>query len=1207
MSIFYTHAKGKHWHTASRVFAISLLIVLLCEPVLPVAAAHKGSQSAPLIELNLDGASIKDALRQIERQTRYNFVVNDNRLRAVNKTITLSIKDRDINAVLSQILEGTYISYKIKKNHITLIPPADSYRMVPLADSGGSFYHILPNDNTSNELFWSAVPDFNVRGTVKDQDGISLPGVNILVKGTTIGTVTDADGNFSLAVPSGESVLVFSFIGYVSQDVAVNNQSVLNVQMSADITTLSEVVVIGYGTQKKSDLTGSVGTVKAEEIQERQLPSVTQALAGRIAGVSVSVNSGRPGGQSNVRIRGFSSISTSNNPLYVVDGVIMPVGTQTDGSYSLNNAIDNINPADIASIEVLKDASSTAIYGARGANGVIMITTKRGSNAGGKVTYDMQMSVPTIGPNRVEMLNAREFMQVEQLGWDNLKVYDPAGWNSVTNTHSSGRQNPEAARAALTDIGTYSLFDANGNPLYDTDWLKESTQNKLSQNHQLSVTGGNNESSYGVYLGYRDDNGLLLNSYLKRYSGRFVMDSQVKPWLKIGGTLGYNNQQENIVDFGTGGLNSVRMITEALPILPVRYPNGVFSHNKNYSASIEGGQNPVDQMTNNTYDLISRTTMGNMYANIKLAEGLEFRSTVGVNLLERERKRYNGRPAPQTPTYVNPANDRGTARVRSDRETFWSFENYLTYNKRFATIHSLTAMVGQSAQETNIYFFQASSRNFISDFFSTNNIGGAQDFAVDSPPVSSGRTRFAFNSYFGRINYGLMDKYLVTVTGRMDGSSKFGESNKYAFFPSAALAWRVSEEPFLKGNSVVSNLKLRTSYGLTGNSEITTYSALPTLRVVTGVINNARVSGVATNRLGNPDLQWEKTAQSDIGVELGLFNDRVSIEADLYYRKTTDMLLSAPLPVTSGYETITRNVGSMENKGLEFTLNTENFSNDDFSWRTTFNIAMNRNKVLKLANPAPIFGVGNPNFTNQTGVIMEGKPVGSFWGLVRLGTWSTSAEDAAQLAEYNKFANTYRGTGKPLLPGDVKYLDVNGDYAINDADRMIIGNGNPDSYGSFINNIRYKAFDITLDIQYSYGNDLLNMTKHSGEDRTGLANSYRSVLNAWTPEHQNTDIAAVRDSKAGYVSNVDTHWIEDGSFIRGRNLVIGYTLSSSLVERLRLSRARVYVSAQNFFLSTKFSGNDPEVSTYTNPFAQGQTFFDYPKPTTFMFGLSLGL
>jgi TonB-dependent starch-binding outer membrane protein SusC len=1173
-----------------RISVIQIVIAAVFTSVAFCGATNGQGILDKEVTIKIENTQLKNALSKLEKLAGTKFAYSPSIVRDLEK-VTLSAEHEKLGDLLHNLLAPRGISYQVIADRISLYrtPSEES------ADQGSE-----QNDISLNFI--------DIRGKVTDDKGEPLPGVNIIIKGTTRGTTTDSQGEFVINVDDENAVLVFSFIGYEFKEVTVGNQTEILVSLASDVKSLEEVVVVGYGTQKKSDLTGSVGTVKTDEIQERQSPSVSQALAGRVAGVAVSVNSGRPGGQSNVRIRGFSSISTSNNPLYVIDGVIMPVGTQTDGSYSLNNAIDNINPADIASIEILKDASSTAIYGARGANGVVMITTKRGSTTGGKITYDMQLSVPTIGPNRVEMLNAREFLQVEQLGWDNLKVYDPAGWNPTggphgTGSHSSGRQDPQDARAALTNIGTYSLFDVNGEPLYDTDWLKESTQNKLSQNHQLSVTGGDQNNSYGVYLGYRDDNGLLLNSYLKRYSARFVMDSQVKSWLKIGGSLGYNNQLENIVDFGTGGLNVVRMITEALPILPVRYPNGVYSHNKNYSASIEGGQNPVDQILKNTYYLNSKNILGNVYANVKLAEGLELRSTVGVNLLDRERQRYNGRPAPQTPTYVNSANERGTARVRSDEETFWSVENYLTYTKKFGSIHSLTAMLGTSLQETNIYFFQTSSRNFISDFFETNNIGGAQDFAVDSPPISSGSTRFAFNSYFGRVNYSLKDKYLLTVTGRMDGSSKFGESNKYAFFPSAALAWRVSDEPFLNDNPVISNLKVRGSYGLTGNSEIATYSSLPTLRVVTGVINNSRTLGVATNRLGNPDLQWEKTAQSDLGLEIGLFQNRIAVELDLYYRKTTDMLLSAPLPVTSGYETITRNVGSMENKGLEISLVTDNISKGELSWTTTFNISMNRNKVLKLANPAPIFGVGNPNFTNQTGVIMEGQPVGSFWGLVRLGTWGT--DETAEAALYT--VNNYRGTNKPLLPGDVKYLDVDGNHQINDVDRMIIGNGNPDFYGSFINNLHYKGFDLLLDLQFSYGNDVLNMTKHSAEDRTGLANSYRSVLGAWTPENQNSDIAAIRDSKAGYVSNVDTHWVEDGSFLRGRNLVLGYTFPSALTERVKLNKARIYASVQNFFLRTKFSGNDPEVSTYTNPFAQGQTFFDYPKPTVYMFGLSIGL
>ena len=419
---------------------------------------------------------------------------------------------------------------------------------------------------------------------------------------------------------------------------------------------------------------------------------------------------------------------------------------------------------------------------------------------------------------------------------------------------------------------------------------------------------------------------------------------------------------------------------------------------------------------------------------------------------------------------------------------------------------------------------------------------------------------------------------------------------------SAALAWRVSQEDFLKDSKTVSNLKLRTSYGLTGNSEIAPYSSDALLGSgYTAIINNSRVTGVGTNRLANPDLRWEKTAQFDAGVELGLWQNRVNLEGDIYYRKTTDMLLAAPVPRSSGYSSITKNIGSMENMGLELTLNTVNISTSNFSWNSTFNISMNRNKVLSLATPAPIFS-GNPNFLSNTGIIKVGESVGSFWGLTRLGVWTE-----AERAEAAKYAS-YRG-GKPILPGDLKYLDVNGDYAINDADRMIIGHSNPDGWGSFVNNFHYRQFDLLIELQYMYGNDVLNQTHHSGEDRVGIANSFKTVLNAYAPSkgNDNTMIAATRDTRAGYVTNVDSHWIEDGSFIRGKNLLLSYTLPSTASEKMHLSRFRIYASVQNFFLSTKFSGNDPEVTTYGDAFAQGQTFFDYPKPTIYMLGINLAL
>lgn len=1029
---------------------------------------------------------------------------------------------------------------------------------------------------TNVAFFQNGAQTIRVTGTVMDENGSPVPGVGIK-SASGRSSVTDNSGKFTIEVTSAAEMLTFTYIGYKTQTrSAGNGSSPLNIRLApSEAQTLDDIVVVGYGTRRKSDITGAVGSVRQEQLEERPAASLNQALAGRISGVQVNTNSGRPGGQTNVRIRGFSSINTTNNPLYVIDGVILPVGSQTQNS----NAIDFLNPGDIASMEVLKDASSIAIYGARGANGVILITTKRGTSTGGRITYDADFSVPTIGPNRLQMLSAQEYIDVENLAYENAAIYDPEGFARGSYI------DPRIKRLTLPN-----LFDSNGNPLYNTDWVKESTQNKLSQNHQLGLTGGNSESSYGIFLNYRDDNGLLLNSYLRRYSGRFTMDSQIKKWMKIGGSLNYTNQEENLIDIGTGGLNAVRMITESFSFLPVKYPDGTWADNQNYPGA-EGGSNPVHILTDRKYILQTQTALGNVYANINLAEGLELRSVLGANIVTRGRNEYNGRSL-----YGIAFDQRGRAVSDNNRENYWSFENYLTYNKTFKQDHDINAMLGLSWQETNIFGFTASGENFVTDFFENNNLGSASK----PDPGSSRRSRFAFNSYFGRINYTYKGRYYLTATGRADGSSKFGENHKYAFFPSAAVAWRISEEDFLKDNPTISHLKLRGSYGVTGNSEINTYASLSLLSSgYAGIIGNTRVTGVGTNRLANPDLKWEKTAQSDIGLEIGFLKNRVSFEADVYYRKTTDMLLAAPVPTSSGYSSITRNVGSMENKGLELALNTSNVASDSFTWNTTFNISFNKNKVLELATPADIFGVGNPGFTNETGIIRVGEPVGSFWGLTRLGTWSES--ERAEAAKY-----TYRG-GKPLMPGDVKYLDVNGDYAINDADRSIIGNNNPDFYGSFINNFKFKNFELLVDLQYSYGNDVLDMSTHSAEDRVGIANSYRSVLNAWTPSNQNTPIAAIRDTRAGYVTNVDTRWIQDGSFLRGRNLLIGYTFPSAMVQKIKLNRLRIYGSMQNFFLVTNYRGNDPEVTTYSNAFAQGQTFFDYPKPTTFLLGLNIGL
>jgi TonB-linked SusC/RagA family outer membrane protein len=1013
-------------------------------------------------------------------------------------------------------------------------------------------------------------------------DNSPLAGVSIVLKGTQRGTVTTADGSYRIDVPDAGGTLVFSSVGYLTQEIAVGSRSTIDLTLVADDKQLEEVVVIGYGTVRKSDLTGSVGTVKQAELQERPAPSLTQALQGRIAGVQVNNNSGRPGGRTTIRVRGFSSINSSNNPLFVVDGVMLPQATQDQFS----NAIDFINPNDIVSIEVLKDASSTAIYGARGANGVVLVTTRKGKAGESSVTYNTDFSVNTIGPNRPRVLNAQQYLDTEDLAWRNMEKYDPVGWKAGRWAYL----NPAVRRAAFS-AQFPGVFDANLKPLHDTDWLKETTQNALSQNHQLNFSGGNQRTQYSLGIGYRDDQGLLKTTYMKRYSGRFTIDDQVKSWLRIGGTLSYNNQSENLSDINDA---VPRQIVEDFPFLPVRYQNGNFANNRDYPFA-EGTFSSYHRLMSRRFIFNTQTTLGSLTSTINFTKDLELRTTVGVNIQTRETN--------QSQTRVLNPGQLGNASTANRKETFWSLGNYLTYNKQIGQSHSINALLGIEWQETNLFGINAGVTNFATDYFGFNNLGAG----ATNPGVGSFAERFAFNSYFGRINYTLLDKYLFTVTARADGSSKFGANNKFAFFPAAAVAWRVSEEAFLKDNTLISNLKLRASYGLTGNSEIPTYQSLPLLSATFAtVFNDARVTGTGLARLGNPDLRWEKTAQYDVGVELGLFKGRVNLEADYYYRLTTDMLLDAPVPTTSGYGTIRRNIGSMENSGFEVALNTVNVQTNNFQWTTLINWSANRNKVLTLATPADIFNVGGPNFTNPTNIIRIGEPVGSFWGLTRLGVWSEAEREEA--AKFTSYRNNLT-----MLPGDIKYLDVNGDRAITDADRSIIGNGSPKGWGTFSNTIRFKNFDATLELQFMYGNDVMLMNLHPSEDRQALANSYTSVLNAWTPTNQNTPIAEVRDTRAGYVTNVDTRWIFDGSFLRGRNALLGYTFPSALTNRLKISRLRVYGTVQNFFLLLKDPIiTDPEV-TPTNQgggnsaFSQGMIWHDYPKPTTYMLGLQISL
>lgn len=1012
-------------------------------------------------------------------------------------------------------------------------------------------YYLMDEKNNEGKAI-------DVRGKVSNESGEPLAGVSITIKNTSSGTTTDENGEFTINVPSGSSVLVVSFVGFTTQELTVGNTENFHIILkSGDATDLADVVVIGYGTRKKSDLTGAVGTVRSDALSERPAASLNQNLSGRVTGVNVSSNSGRPGGRANVRVRGATSISVSNNPLYVIDGVILNAADLQNGS----TPIDYINPNDIASIEILKDASSTAIYGARGANGVILITTKRGTTGAGKLSYDGDFSIG-VNPKKLALLNAKEFLETEELAYANAQKYDPIGWATGTKyvDPRTKRTNP-------------LLFDASGNPLYETDWQDETFQKAFTQNHQLGFTGGTDKGSYGAFLNHRNENGIVKGSWIKRYAARFVFDSQIKNWLKVGGSLGYTDQTDRQIDIlGGGGITVMRQVLEELPFIPVKYPDGSWGRNRDYPG-MEGGDSPLRIINERTYLLRTQTLLGNMYANIKLADGLELRTTLGTNVINQRLDNYNGIDL----QYISST---GNAVVVNNRFNSWQFENYLTYNKSWG-IHTLNAVAGVAWQHIDRYEVTARSQTYIDNFYNVNNLGAG---AVVQAPGSFANA-YGLQSYFGRINYTLLNKYLLTFTGRQDGSSKFGSDNRYAFFPSAALAWKVNEEEFMQDMHSISNLKLRTSYGETGNSEINAYQADEIMGNYEVIFGGARAIGIGISRMGNPGLKWEKVRQIDFGVELGLFENRINIEFDWYRKRAMDMLLSAPVPRSSGYNEVSMNIGSMENKGVELALNTVNIRGKNFTWSTIFNISINKNKVIALSGGSDIYS-GNT-------VIRVGEPVGSFFGRVHLGTWGTA--EAEEARKYN------------MLPGDVKYLDLNKDGVINNNDRTIIGKGIPDGFGSFINTFQYKNWSLLVDLQYMYGNDVLDRSIHSAEDRQGIANSYKTVLNAWTETNQNTPIAQIRPINAYYTTNNDSHKITDASFIRGRNLLLSYTFNSNTLAHIKIDRLRVFGSVQNFFVATQYTGYDPEVSNSGSPFDQGFGLYDYPRPRVFMLGLNVGL
>ena len=993
-----------------------------------------------------------------------------------------------------------------------------------------------------------------VSGTVTDaQSGNPLPGVNIIVQGTTTGTTTDMDGNYTIDAPA-DATLVFSFVGYQEKTVQISGQEQINVSLEQAVTELEEVVAIGYGTAKRSEVTGSVGVATNEDLEQQPSVNALQSLRGKMAGVSIYGNSGAPGGGNRVLIRGMGTINANTDPLYVVDGV-------------QKESIEYLNPNDIESIEVLKDASSAAIYGARGANGVVLITTQKGlEEEGVQVTYKSDFSVSWLAKKNNEMytpMNSEEFMEVQRRGFENA-------------TYFGDYEEGEAPELVLNND---RLFDENGNPRYDTDWEDEATRAPFSHQHHLSIQSGSENSSTGLFLNYTNQDGIYLNSYMNRASAKFTYDADPFDWVTFSTNLRVNRIWENSPYTEGGGVSATtRAIHEIPPIFPVKWPDGSWSNSSQTEGTtlgFEDGANPVSSLLAPDF-LHDRThLLGNAYLEFHITPHLDLRTQVGLNNRMHKYRNYE-------PTYLHDFGyPEGEAQRSNETNTFWQNENYLSYDQQFGA-HHIKATAGASWQQHVNDYGWFNARQFATDFYKYHNMNVSEEY--DHP--SSNYWDWTMNSYFARGTYTYDDKYTITLTGRVDGSSRFGEDNKYGFFPSGGFSWLVSEENFMSNVDVIDRLRFRTSYGVTGNTEIGLYNSLATISSGTTLINGELQSSSSVARLANPELEWEKTHQADVGLEVGAFDNAISLELDYYYKLTTDLLLNRPIPATTGFTSMTDNIGEVLNRGVDVKLTTRNIRSSDFNWSTTFTVNYNKNTVEQLGAqnedmfPGPWWLAGS-----QT-ILRVGEPVNSFWGYIRKGTWNL--DEAEEAAEVNK------------LPGMKKYSD----------EKQILGKGFPDYRGSFINRFQLGNFDLMVDLQFSYGAEILQQFLHSSEDRQGLMNGLKTQLyNAWTPDNQNTMNNKIRHANySGQGTMPDSHWVVDGSYLRGNLFTLGYTFSDDALNNLGVGSLRVHATLENAFVihSDEFKGYDPESNGQwdASNFGQNMFFYQYPKARSFSIGIN---
>lgn len=1034
-----------------------------------------------------------------------------------------------------------------------------------------------------------------VRGTVVDQTGESVIGASIQVKGTTQGTITDIDGKFSLGVPDKKSVIVVSFIGYATKELQVDTSKPMSIVLEEDTKVLDEVVVVGYQEVRKKDLTGSVAKADMNELLNTPVGSFDQTLGGRIAGVNVSSSEGTPGGTMNIVIRGNNSLTQDNSPLYVIDG--FPVEDAAIAS--------TINPSDIESLDILKDASATAIYGARGANGVVIITTKKGKVGKAQITYDGSVTMHHV-TRTIPMMDAYEFVKLQ------AETY-PA---SIANSTGGYLMEYQGKQWTLDDY----------RDIFQYDWQDEILRTALQHNHNIRLTGGTEGVRYNASVSYYNQDGILLNSGYERFQAR--ANTVIKrDKLDINLTTNYSRSiQTGSTPSETSYSGMNNLFYSVWGYRPVTYPNKSMESllNDVMDEAIDSSNdyrfNPIRSLKEEYRKYYINNLQLNGYVSYEFIKGLKLKVSGGYTYDARKNDQFNN----SNTRYGGPTStDKVNAQIIRNERLTWLNENTLTYQTNIKKKHFFNSLVGITFQNSDYEYYSLKSTHIPNESL---GMAGMADGTLSSS--SSLKSSWSMMSYLARLNYNYKSKYYATASFRADGSSKFSKKHRYGYFPSGSLAWNFMEEEFMAPiKKVVGAGKLRVSWGLTGNNRIGEYDYYALLQMLkekqgdyisngsipSGVYpfdNDMSSVGMVPVSLPNENLKWETTEQWNVGLDLSFFNERLNFTADVYRKTTRDLLLEASLPLVSGYYSATKNIGKVRNDGLELSLSTVNVQTKDFTWTSDFNIAFNKNEVLELAeNQLSLTTAArfDQNYNSQPSYIAKvGLPMGMMYGYIYEGTYKYDDFVKSGNSYTLKDNVPYFSSEANTQPGMPKYKDVNGDGIIDTNDRTIIGRGLPIHTGGFTNSFTYKGFDLSVFFQWSYGNDIMNANRLFFENAGGKKdlNQFASYANRWTPENPESDIPAATKSASNNV--ISSRIIEDGSYLRLKTVTLGYTFPKALIAKAKLSNARVYVAAQNLWTWTSYSGYDPEVSVRNSALTPGLDFSSYPRAFTLSFGVNLG-